>query len=100
MCRHFDEDYGIATRVARYHNVYGEYGTYDGDIKILNENGTKKIIKSSKFTKNIKEIEDPYRAAKSAELDHQPFMVGAIARINNNHGQLNSLAKGDAINLV
>ncbi|OAI41373.1 NAD-dependent dehydratase [Verrucomicrobia bacterium SCGC AG-212-E04] len=30
MCRHFSEDHGIATRVARYHNVYGPLGTYDG----------------------------------------------------------------------
>ncbi|MDH3288398.1 MAG: NAD-dependent epimerase/dehydratase family protein [Betaproteobacteria bacterium] len=30
MCRHFWEDYGLATRVARYHNVYGPDGTYDG----------------------------------------------------------------------
>ena len=30
MARHFYEDYGMQTRVARYHNVYGEYGTWDG----------------------------------------------------------------------
>jgi GDP-D-mannose 3', 5'-epimerase len=30
MCRHFSEDYGLVTRVARYHNVYGPNGTYDG----------------------------------------------------------------------
>jgi|ERR1700687_1340092 len=30
MCRHFREDYGIRTRIARYHNVYGPYGTWDG----------------------------------------------------------------------
>jgi GDP-D-mannose 3',5'-epimerase len=30
MCRHFTEDFGLATRVARYHNVYGPHGTYDG----------------------------------------------------------------------
>jgi GDP-D-mannose 3',5'-epimerase len=30
MCRHFLEDFGIQTRVARYHNVYGPHGTYDG----------------------------------------------------------------------
>jgi GDP-D-mannose 3', 5'-epimerase len=30
MCRHFREDYGIETRIARFHNVYGPYGTYDG----------------------------------------------------------------------
>jgi GDP-D-mannose 3',5'-epimerase len=30
MCRHFMEDYGLAVRVARFHNVYGVHGTYDG----------------------------------------------------------------------
>jgi nucleoside-diphosphate-sugar epimerase len=30
MCRHFSEDYGLPTRIARYHNVYGPYGAYDG----------------------------------------------------------------------
>jgi GDP-D-mannose 3', 5'-epimerase len=30
MCRHFEEDFGLQTRVARYHNVYGPLGTYDG----------------------------------------------------------------------
>jgi len=29
MCRHFQEDFGIETRVARYHNVYGAHGSYD-----------------------------------------------------------------------
>jgi nucleoside-diphosphate-sugar epimerase len=30
MCRHFSEDFGIQTRIARYHNVYGPEGTWDG----------------------------------------------------------------------
>lgn len=30
MCRHFSEDFGIATRIARYHNVYGPHGTWEG----------------------------------------------------------------------
>ena len=30
MCRHFREDYGLRTRVARFHNVYGPDGTWDG----------------------------------------------------------------------
>jgi len=30
MCRHFSEDFGLTTRVVRYHNVYGPLGTYDG----------------------------------------------------------------------
>jgi nucleoside-diphosphate-sugar epimerase len=30
MCRHFMEDFGLATRVARYHNIYGPDGTWHG----------------------------------------------------------------------
>ena len=30
MCRHFSEDYGLSTRIVRYHNVYGPHGTWDG----------------------------------------------------------------------
>jgi GDP-D-mannose 3',5'-epimerase len=30
MCRHFREDYGLRTRVARFHNVYGPWGTWYG----------------------------------------------------------------------
>jgi GDP-D-mannose 3',5'-epimerase len=29
MCRHFREDFGLETRVARYHNVYGVKGSYN-----------------------------------------------------------------------
>ncbi|MCA9293109.1 MAG: NAD-dependent epimerase/dehydratase family protein [Phycisphaerales bacterium] len=30
MCRHFYEDFGLETRVARFHNVYGPHGTWEG----------------------------------------------------------------------
>ena len=30
MCRHFEEDFGLICRVARYHNVYGPLGMWDG----------------------------------------------------------------------
>jgi GDP-D-mannose 3',5'-epimerase len=30
MCRHYTEDFGLSTRVARYHNVYGPNGTFEG----------------------------------------------------------------------
>jgi GDP-D-mannose 3',5'-epimerase len=30
MCHHFAEEFGLNARVARYHNVYGPYGTFDG----------------------------------------------------------------------
>jgi GDP-D-mannose 3', 5'-epimerase len=30
VCRHYQEDFGLQTRVVRFHNIYGELGTYDG----------------------------------------------------------------------
>lgn len=30
MCRHFYEDFGLATKVARFHNIYGTHGTWQG----------------------------------------------------------------------
>lgn len=30
MCRHFQEDFGLQTRIARYHNIYGPHGTWTG----------------------------------------------------------------------
>ena len=30
MCRHFREDFGLETRIGRYHNVYGPHGTFEG----------------------------------------------------------------------
>jgi nucleoside-diphosphate-sugar epimerase len=30
MCRHFREDFGVHARVARFHNVYGPNGTWEG----------------------------------------------------------------------
>jgi nucleoside-diphosphate-sugar epimerase len=30
MCRHFHEDFGLESRIARFHNVYGPFGTWTG----------------------------------------------------------------------
>jgi len=71
-----------------------EYAYYGGDIKILPPTGETRVIAADNFTKNIKEIEEPYRAAKSARLDGEPFMVGALARLNLSHDRLHPLALG------
>src|SRR4051794_40874081 len=46
MCRHFTEDYGLETRVARYHNVYGPHGTYDGGREKAPAAICRKVIKA------------------------------------------------------
>jgi GDP-D-mannose 3',5'-epimerase len=47
MCRHFTEDFGLITRVARFHNVYGPYGTYDGGREKAPAAICRKIIEAS-----------------------------------------------------
>lgn len=47
MCRHFMEDFGIKTRVARFHNVYGPFGTYDGGREKAPAAICRKVIEGS-----------------------------------------------------
>jgi nucleoside-diphosphate-sugar epimerase len=46
MCRHFTEDYGLVTRVSRYHNVYGPHGTWDGGREKAPAAICRKVIKA------------------------------------------------------
>jgi len=46
LCMHFREDFGIATRVGRYHNVYGPYGTYEGGREKAPAAICRKVIKA------------------------------------------------------
>ena len=48
MCRHFYEDFGLETRVARYHNVYGTFGTYSGGREKAPAALCRKIITAKK----------------------------------------------------
>jgi nucleoside-diphosphate-sugar epimerase len=47
MCRHFSEDFGLITRVARFHNVYGPDGTYDGGREKAPAAICRKVIEAS-----------------------------------------------------
>ena len=51
MCRHFTEDFGLETRVARYNNVYGPLGTYDGGREKAPAALCRKVIEA-KLNKN------------------------------------------------
>ena len=49
MCRHFYEDFGLETRVARYHNVYGPMGTFDGGREKAPAALCRKLINAKNF---------------------------------------------------
>jgi len=46
MCRHFQEDFGMTTRVVRYHNVYGPHGTWEGGREKAPAAICRKVIKA------------------------------------------------------
>ncbi len=46
MCRHYREDFGLCTRVARFHNVYGPNGTWDGGREKVPAAICRKVIKA------------------------------------------------------
>ena len=73
-----------------------EYAIYDGDLKIDD-----KMIKPRKFLKQVKEFQTEDRVAKRTHIVANPperrenhsYMVGALARLNNNSDKLNPEAK-------
>jgi GDP-D-mannose 3',5'-epimerase len=56
MCRHFEEDYGLQTRVARYHNVYGPLGTWTGGREKAPAAICRKVIEAKTSGKHEIEI--------------------------------------------
>jgi nucleoside-diphosphate-sugar epimerase len=56
MCRHFREDFGLHTCIARYHNVYGPHGTFDGGREKAPAAICRKIISAKLSGKNEIEI--------------------------------------------
>jgi nucleoside-diphosphate-sugar epimerase len=56
MCRHFEEDFGLQTRVARYHNVYGPFGTYEGGREKAPAAICRKVIEAKRSGRHEIEI--------------------------------------------
>jgi GDP-D-mannose 3', 5'-epimerase len=56
MCRHFSEDFGLYTRVARFHNVYGPWGTWYGGREKAPAAICRKVIEAKMLGKHEIEI--------------------------------------------
>jgi GDP-D-mannose 3',5'-epimerase len=56
MCRHFEEDYGLQSRVARYHNVYGPLGTWTGGREKAPAAICRKVLEAKHYGKREIEI--------------------------------------------
>jgi GDP-D-mannose 3', 5'-epimerase len=56
MCRHFEEDFGLVCRVARFHNVYGPHGTWTGGREKAPAAICRKVIEAKSSGRNDIEI--------------------------------------------
>lgn len=65
MCRHFMEDFGLETRVARLHNVYGPHGTWDGGREKAPAAICRKVIEAKETGRHTIEIWGDGRQTRS-----------------------------------
>jgi len=56
MCRHFHEDFGLEVRIARFHNIYGPNGTYEGGREKAPAAVCRKVIEAQRSGKHQIEI--------------------------------------------
>ena len=109
MCRHFREDYGLETRIVRFHNVYGPYGTYEGGRekapaaicrKVLeaqqNGTGTVEIWGDGQQTRSFMYIDDCIKGSTAImESDiREPLNLGSAEMVSIN--QLVDIVEGIA----
>ena len=81
MCRHFREDYGIRTRVARFHNVYGPWGTWRGGREKAPAAICRKVIEA-KLSGNL-EIEIWGNGHQTRSFMYIDDCVEGIQKIND-----------------
>ncbi len=99
MCRHFLEDYGLDVKVARYHNIFGPNGTYDGGREkapaalcrkiinsIINNSNSIDVWGDGKQTRSFLYITDCIEATlKLFDSEHHgPINIGSEEKVSIN----------------
>lgn len=97
LCRHYREDFGLETRVARFHSMYGTLGTYDGGrekapaaicrkVALAEDGGTIDIWGDGEQTRTYCYIDDCvegiHRLMRSEH--HEPINLGSDELITIN----------------
>ena len=79
MCRHFREDFDLRTRIARFHNVYGPHGTWDGGREKAPAAICRKVIEAQANGSNRIEIwGDGNQVRSFTYIDDCTYGIGRI----------------------
>jgi GDP-D-mannose 3', 5'-epimerase len=98
MCRHFMEDFNLQTRVARYHNIYGPFGTYDGGREKAPAAISRKIA-SAKIN-NISQIDvwgDGEQTRTFAYIDD--CIIGTLKLFLSDHGEPINIGSSEQVSI-
>jgi GDP-D-mannose 3', 5'-epimerase len=98
MCRHFNEDFGIETRVVRYHNIYGPMGTFDGGREKAPAALCRKVILAKK--NNLKKIDvwgDGEQSRSFLFIDD--CIEGTLKVFNNNYRDVFNIGSEEQVSI-
>jgi GDP-D-mannose 3',5'-epimerase len=98
MCRHFMEDFSLEVRIARYHNVYGPIGTYDGGREKVPAALCRKIAKAIIDKKNEIEIWGDGEQTRSF-LFIDDCVEGTLKLFNSNHAEPTNIGSDEQISI-
>jgi GDP-D-mannose 3', 5'-epimerase len=97
VCRHYREDFGLETRIVRFHNIYGPLGTYDGGrekspaaicrkVALANDGDTIEVWGDGQQTRSYCSIQDCvegiYRLMRSDYADPLNLGTDRLVSIN------------------
>ena len=98
MCRHFSEDFGLETRVVRYHNIYGPIGTFDGGREKAPAALCRKIINAKKNNdKNIDVWGDGEQTRSFLYIDD--CIKGTLDVFNSNSSEVYNIGSEEQVSI-
>lgn len=98
MCRHFTEDFALETRVARYHNVYGPFGTFDGGREKAPAALCRKVADVISNKKNFVEIWGDGKQTRSF-LYVDDCVEGTLRLFNSNYSQPLNIGSDEQVSI-
>ena len=98
MCRHFSEDYALPTRVARYHNVYGPLGTWNGGAEKAPAAICRKIIEAKISGKHRIEVWGDGKQTRSF-MYIDDCIAGTLKIMNGDYDQPLNLGSSELVTI-
>ena len=98
MCRHFSEDLGLETRVARYHNVYGPFGTFGGGREKAPAALCRKVIHAKLNKKKTIEIWGDGKQTRSF-LYIDDCIKGTIKLFNSKYSEVFNIGSEEQVSI-